>query len=523
MSKAKWLFMFLLALSMAAPAFAVELTLGGFPSYMRTRARFISNATFISALSNNNAKQLGFNDNNDNIFFADTTLRLTPQLVLSDAVTIRAQIGVFDNNIWGGSTTGLLGGRSTVINSSVSFSDRFRGAILTGPLAIDDPGFFDIRMLHVDIVLPSNLGFITVGRQPFDWGMGILANGGWDPYSDLGFVLDRFLYLKSFAAGSGSFTFVFVTDRFSQGNSIVTGTGDGWDGGAVALILNMPNMMGTNFTLGGYIFPYIHQTNFASTPSSGVGGGPPSAAAAASGIDAERLTLYAGVIDFKTDLWRFVGELQGIWGELNFEGTGAGDGFDVDVDASNILFATRVEVYPGWPLKIVALEFGWSKGDDASTTDIEGGVIFFNPAYNLDNLLFKHIIPNIYQVESSVNNAYYARIWGTVKLADSISFTPQVIVAFNEETDNPLPGVSNIDTYMGTEVEGTLTWHIHPGVSFDLIGGVVFAGSSLDELLEGQALNTLAANDISPDRVNYDETPWTVQGRLMIFIDQFFK
>jgi hypothetical protein len=76
---------------------------------------------------------------------------------------------------------------------------------------------------------------------------------------------------------------------------------------------------------------------------------------------------------------------------------------------------------------------------------------------------------------------------------------------------------------MGTEVEGTITWHIHPGVSFDLIGGVVFAGNSLDSLLEGQALNTLAANEINPDRVSYDETPWTVQGRLMIFIDQFFK
>ena len=526
MSKAKWLFMFLLALSMAAPAFAVELTLGGFPSYMRTRARFISNATFISALSNNNAKQLGFNDNNDNIFFADTTLRLTPQLVLSDSVTIRAQIGVFDNNIWGGSTTGLLGGRNTVINSSVSFSDRFRGAILTGPGAIDDPGFFDIRMLHVDIVLPNNLGFLRVGRQPFDWGMGILANGGWDPYSDLGFVLDRFLYLKSFAAGSGSFTFVFVSDRFTQGNSIVTGTGDGWDGGAVALILNMPNMMGTNFTLGGYIFPYIHQTNVFSAPASGVGGGPPSAAAVASGIDLQRLTLYAGVIDFKTDLWRLVGELQGAWGQLELD---AGRS-DIDIDASNIIFAARVEVYPGWPLKIVAAEFGWSKGDEGGSGSIDGGAIFFNPAYNIDNLLFKHMIPNLYQVESSVYNAYYARLWGTVKVADSISFTPQVIVAFNEETSNPSAAniggnefIGNFDTYMATEVEGTITWHIHPGVSFDLIGGVVFTGSSLESMLEQQAFQTLAVNNISPDRVNYSETPWTVQGRLMIFIDQFFK
>jgi hypothetical protein len=142
MSKAKWLFMFLLALCMAVPTFAVELSLGGFPSYMRTRARYIGNATFISALSNQNAIDLGFSSNKDNIFFADTTLRLTPQLVLSDAVTIRAQLNVFDNNIWGGSTTELLGGHNTVVNSSLSFSDRFRGAILTGPLAIDDPGFF---------------------------------------------------------------------------------------------------------------------------------------------------------------------------------------------------------------------------------------------------------------------------------------------------------------------------------------------------------------------------------------------
>ncbi len=528
MSKAKWLLMFLLALSMAAPTFAVELTLGGFPSYMRTRARFISNATFISALSNNNAKQLGFNDNNDNIFFADTTLRLTPQLVLSDAVTIRAQINVFDNNIWGGATSSTFGGANgsqTLINSSVSFSDRFRGALLTNPGAIDDPGFFDVRMLHADIVLPHNLGFLRVGRQPFDWGMGILANGGWDPYSDLGFVLDRFLYLKSFAAGAGSLTFVFVTDRFTQGNSIVTGTGDGWDGGAFALIFNNPNIMGTNFTLGGYVFPYIHQTNINSVPLSGTDPtAPPNAAAGASGVDVERLTLFSGLLDVKTDLWRLVGEFQAWQGNFAIEGAN-----DLDVDLSWI-WAARAEVYPGWPLKIVAAEFGWAQGDDASDNTLEGNAstLYFSPAYNIDNLLFKNMIPNIYRQEGSVINAYYARLWGTVKVVDSISFTPQVLVAFNEQTSNvAVDGggavINSLDTYMATEVEGTITWHIHPGVSFDLIGGVVFAGDSLNTMLEGQALSTLAANDVNPDRVNYDETPWTVQGRLMIFIDQFFK
>ncbi len=519
MSRARWLVLFILALMLAVPTYAVELNLGGFPSYMRTRARFLKNATFVNSLTDENAQALGFNNADDNIFFVDTTLRLTPQLVLSDAVTIRTQFDVFSNNLWGGSTTGLLGGRNTVVNSSISFSDRFRGALLTGPNAIDDPGFFTVRMLHADIVLPSNLGFLRVGRQPFDWGLGILANGGWDPYSDLGFVLDRFLYLKSFAVGTGSLTFVFVSDRFTQGNSLVVGSGDGYDGGAGALIYNNPNVGGTNLTIGGYIFPYIHQNNFGSVPGSGIGGiTPPNAAAATSGLTLDRLTLYSGLIDIKANAWRLVGEIQGSWGTIGVDGAD-----DLDIDSTNIIWAARAEVYPGWPVKMIAGEFGWAKGDDLDTASLEGGVIFFNPAYNLDQLLFKHMIPNIYGVESSVYNAFYGRVWGTVKLADTLSFTPQVVVAFNEETSNPYPGVESLDRYMGTEVEGTFTWHMHPGVNLDLIGSVVFAGDSLQQLLEQQAANTLAANDLSQDGFDAEKTPFAIQGRLLIFIDQFFK
>jgi hypothetical protein len=396
--------------------------------------------------------------------------------------------------------------------------------LLTNPGALDDPGFFDVRMLHADIVLPHNLGFLRVGRQPFDWGMGILANGGWDPYSDLGFVLDRFLYLKSFAAGAGSLTFIFVTDRFTQGNTIVTGNGDGWDGGAFALVFNNPNIMGTNFTLGGYIFPYIHQTNINSVPFSATDpNAPPNGAAFTTGVDVERLTLFSGLLDVKTDLWRVVGEFQSWWGNFSIDGAD-----DLDVDLSWI-WAARAEVYPGWPLKIVAAEFGWAQGGDALDNSLTGNesTLYFSPAYNIDNLLFKNMIPNIYRQEGSVINAYYARLWGTVKVVDSISFTPQVLVAFNEQTSNVAVNgdtvIDSLDTYMATEVEGTITWHIHPGVSFDLIGGVVFAGDSLDTMLEAQAQGILAANEINADRVNYDATPWTVQGRLMIFIDQFFK
>jgi hypothetical protein len=565
MSKAKWLILFLLALVVAVPSYAVELTLGGFPSYMRTRAHFIKGATFLSTMSDAAARDLGFNDNDDNLMFVDTRLRLTPQLVLSDKVTIRAQVDVFDNNIWGGIGSGFVGNPgtngaagSTLVNSSDTPNSRFRGALLSNQIsgdcargtdgfvnpggtlattvcgffdpndATDDAQFFNVRMLHADIVLPYDMGFVRIGRQPFDWGLGILANGGWDPQSDLGFVLDRFLWLKSWGLGdAGTFTVVFVSDRFTQGQALYTGLGDGWDGGAVALIYNHPNLWGTNFTVGGYVFPYIHQ--------SGVLAIAPEGDPQPFDIDLERLTLWAGLLDFKTDLWRIVGEIQGAQGEVQTNLPGVLPNFDIT--QHNLLFAVRAEVYPGWPIKLVAAEFGWAGGDNTDTPDVEGNAIVFSPAYNLDNLMYKHIIPNIYRIEGSVINSYYGRAWGTVKLLDHLSFTGQAVVGFNEETNSPLypsetvfgPGVSTeVDTYLGTEIEGTFTWQVWPGVNFDLIGSLVFAGSGLKQLQKQQASAVVNENDALgggsvPGNFNAFKYPWAVQGRLLIYIDQFFK
>jgi hypothetical protein len=523
MSKAKWLLLFLVAICTAIPAYAVELSLGGFPSYMRTRARYFGNATFLSSITDAQAEALGFSNADDNIFFVDTRLRLTPQLVLSDAVTIRAQVDVFDNVIWGGTTSALLGGRSTLVNSSITTGDRFRGALLIGANAIDrgigesdstdDVQFFNVRMLHADIVLPSNLGFVRIGRQPFDWGLGILANGGWDPLSDLGFVLDRFLYLKSFPIGAGTFTFVFVSDIFTQGNTVVTANGNGYDIGAVALIYNT-NVGGGNLTVGVYDFPYIHQNNLGTVcPGAPFGEGPGAPPNCGFGVDLDWANLYSGLIDFKTDRFRLVGEIQGEFGEIDAAGT------TIDIE-NNIIFAVRGEVYPGWPIKNISAEFGWADGGDVTDGDVKGGNeggLVFSPAYNLDNLMFKHMIPTIYQIEGSVINAFYARAWGTVKLLDNLSFTPQVVVAWNEETDNPLPNSGDVSRYLGTEVEGTLTVNVVPGVNLDIIGGLVFLGSGMEDLIETQAAN---AGAVDPDA---ESVAWTAQARMIIYIDQFFK
>ncbi|MGH7901047.1 MAG: hypothetical protein ACRENZ_04855, partial [Thermodesulfobacteriota bacterium] len=241
-------------------------------------------------------------------------------------------------------------------------------------------------------------------------------------------------------------------------------------------------------------------------------------------LDLERFTLYSGIIDIKSDLWRLVGEIQGGWGDIENDAT---NNTFATIDSSNILFAIRAEVYPGWPFKIVAAEFGWAGGDDTSTArELEGNVIVFSPAYNLDNLLFKHMIPNIYRIEGSVINSYYARAWGTFKLLDPLSYTHQVVVAWAQETNSPLFPGQNISSYLGTEIEGTLTWQLWPGVNLDFIGSLVIAGSGLEDLLEQQAagtLNQVVGGDFVADDFDAQSYPWALQARLLVYIDQFFK
>ena len=502
MIQARWLIIFFAVLGMSIPSFAIDWSLGGFPSYMRTRVRVIDNATA--------------ENNGEKISLVDTTLRITPQLSLSDAVTVRAQVDVASNMVWGGVTSGFFGDTDSGLGDSVVLSDlrpsdRFRGSILTGPKAVEqDFGFFNVRMLHADIVLPNNLGFVRIGRQPFDWGLGILANGGHDPHSDLGFVVDRALWLKSFPAGAGTFTLVLVSDVFSNGASLFAGeSGVGYDILAAAGIYNQ-QMGDVNVTVGAYGFPYLHQNNVFAADAGG------------SDWDLDRTGLYSGLLVLKAANWSLTYEVQMFGGGA----ITAGDpNVDIEFDYAFDMVG-RLELYPSMMAQVstIGVEAGWAQGDDGSTDlTIEGNALPFSPAYNVDNLLFKHVIPTIYQIEGSVINAIYTKVYANMKLSENLGFTPQVLFAWNDETtavsafDNNAAlgqtgiGVVDVGKYLGTEIEGTLSWTLHPGVNLDFIGSLVLAGDGLTDLLEAQGAT------------DPEDTIWAYQTRLMVYIDQFMK
>ena len=108
----KYVLALVFALGMAIPSFAVELSLGGFPSFMRFRWRSLHNATYHNILTPGELAGIAGLDGDatgEHIHFADMTLRLTPQLVLSDAVTISGSFDVLSNALAGGATAGLFG------------------------------------------------------------------------------------------------------------------------------------------------------------------------------------------------------------------------------------------------------------------------------------------------------------------------------------------------------------------------------------------------------------------------------
>jgi len=251
-------------------------------------------------------------------------------------------------------------------------------------------------------------------------------------------------------------------------------------------------------------------------------------------FDVDRIGLYSVYLDLKGESWRFAYEVDMQEGSIENFGFDGGATVDIDVQWEMV---GRFEYYPSaHAVPIIALEGGWSQGQsqsDFANGALGGNIVPMSPAYNLDNLLFKHVIPTIYNQESSAQNAYYMKLSTNIKFADNWSFAPMVLAAWTDETEtfigNPnaagsglplAPTIGEVDDFLGVEVEGVLTWHMYPGVDVDLIGSVIFAGDGLTDLLEQQAALVLQESSVD---TSASSTPWAVQGRMIIYIDDFFK
>jgi|TARA_B100001758_G_scaffold37036_2_gene28277 hypothetical protein len=533
----KYVLALVFALGMAIPSFAVELSLGGFPSFMRFRWRSLHNATYHNILTPGELAGIAGLDGDatgEHIHFADMTLRLTPQLVLSDAVTIRGSFDVLSNALAGGATAGLFGEDSDgsesggVVQDDLRYTDRFNGTLLWGDDAISSNyGSFSVKYLHADINL-GDKGFVRIGRQPFDFAMGLYANGGHDPYSDAGFNIDRLLWLKGYATPLGATTLVLVSDYIGGGSdtyggaattqstnfAIFDGNGQTVDYLAAAVIINNGAL-----TYGAYLFPYIEQNNM------NIGG-------TSNNIDMA-LQLYSAYAEYKTSDYRFITEYTGAYGELD-----AGYGTDqLTVTRNNYVAAARLELFNAAPFTKVAFEAGISPGDEnnaqAGNNDYEGSIVRGNGAYQLDNLLFKHVIPTLYQRSGGIINAKYLKADVDYAVNNGDNLNLAVLMAWVENKKPADQGIGanaggsdgvagEISGYYGTEYEATYKMNLVDGVELSLIGSYIDAGSGLKDALIAQAYNNTTGMRAA-SLLDTEDSIWGFQSRLLIFIDDFFK
>ena len=157
----------------------------------------------------------------------------------------------------------------------------------------------------------------------------------------------------------------------------------------------------------------------------------------------------------------------------------------------------------------------------------------FSSAYEIDHLLFKHVIPTLYQRNGSVINAKYLRGAVDYGLANGDNLNLQVIMAWNEN-DSPADSSiganaggsdgtrGTIDGYIGTEYEATYSMDLVDGVELSLIGSYIDVGSGLEDALIAQAYNN-TTNMRAKSLLETEGNIWAFQSRLMIFIDDFFK
>ena len=264
---------------------------------------------------------------------------------------------------------------------------------------------------------------------------------------------------------------------------------------------------------GVYYFPKIRQKN--------LGG-----ASAEANLDMN-FTLYEAYYTYTGSDVFFGLDWAGGFGTLKPESS-SGKADTLNVDKSNYVFVAQLRFNNlGGAVSDVGFEYGRSPGDEytSGTNDYQGAVIRGNSSYEVDNLLFKHVIPSLYGLEGSIINAEYFKVDANMPMGANSNMNLKVVMAWAEQTnDQAFAGditggtatIQDIGGYWGTVYEAIYSHNLVDGVELSLIGTYIDAGNGLKDAMSDAADGTAV-------RADADGSIYGFQTRLLIFIDDFFK
>lgn len=446
--------------------------------------------------SYNSAENAGKNsaDRPGTLFGGDLRLRLEPTLNVAEDIRVKAQVDVLDNIVMG-SSMGLY--------ASPSYPYSF-----LSPTQYDDPGYLRIKRAWAEIDTP--VGEVRFGRMPINFGLGILYNSGNQITNDYGDNVDGLMFATQIW-GHYLIPGVFVSSTAQIGRGGGMGSlGDNGQG-------FFSNEWGQRYNLDPSDDSYSFVLSFAKKDKDAdikalLADGRWVLNYGAMGTyrfqvndsqydlannkwmtqprhsNAGFLSLWS---DYYIDKFHIEGELVGVVGQI---GNSKGLWEDVERTSSiSILqaaFAMRSRYgFIGDKLGI-GLDAGWASGDSAYGMGARPGInksvskgsadgqqfvgddtsinnFRFNPAYQIDMLLFKEII-------GTITDAAYIKPHIAYDLTKTFGVRLDVISSFTNFAQST-PGQSQI---LGLEFDGSLYYQSEQGVFARMQYGLLipFAG-----------------------------------------------
>lgn len=381
---------------------------------------------------------------------ANMRFRINPELHISDNLRVLSQVDLLDNLVLGSTPDGYVnqpgsgGGYSVVGRGGYSPTGAFSStqwAPTAGQNSLQDS--VSVKRVWGEYLTP--LGLLRFGRMPSQWGLGILANGGDGYDSDFQSTSDRIMFVTGFKqfdlylAGAWDFanegpTSASLNER--QGQPYDLGQLD--DVSQYVFVaarkrdpeLQKLDLARGDFVLnGGVYFVFRNQVLANDTTTSGQ-----SAALGESPYKVSEGYVRRGATAYIPDLWvqflykkfRFEAEAALIYGSIENTIRVAGGGTDYtnESDTKNngwaiqqFGIATEMDYRAVEDRLRLGMGFGYATGDDdveslapqgeglqpqLTKTDRTFSTFRFHPAYNVDMILYRHIL-------SRVQGSYYFR------------------------------------------------------------------------------------------------------------------
>lgn len=462
----------------------------------------------------------------DTLKSANMRLRLEPTINVTETARVYMTVDLLDNLVLGSTPASLLPGAESDVD--------------TGDVASA------LRVRRVWAEVDTGLGQLSVGRQPWHWGLGIYANaGGADPFSggydldsDFGDTVDRAMFRTGIPGtnldGAIAVDWASTYPTATQADLVSGHQGQGWDledsddiNQWVFMLtrFDRPDVFAETTARGELALNYgamliYRSQDWATAPP-------------ADGEDFTDTLVPRGLTSYTPDAWLRLGfgklqvELEGVATIGSIDNISdvelPGDGTDPDapdatetvtesVDIRRFGAVGRVSYRAMNDALNLGLEVGFASGDrwdnvpagtlhvrnarplPVSAEDTTIGNFLFDFDYQVDLILFRELL-------GTVTNATYIKPSASYDFTDQIRFTGRSIISFANKKA-ATPGDSSM---YGVELNGDLSYRQGPlsaGISY----GVLFPMGALDRPAG------LGFGDNSGDA----GTAQTIQSRLVI-------